>query len=242
MRKGFYMKNGKNRIVTLIFTCLLLTVLPACGAAEQSGSLTLLLEEGAGRGIATAAASDEAARESGASASESGVPLSGEVASEGGASLSGEAARDGSVPARTAFVHICGEVVSPGVYEVAEDARICDVLLLAGGFTEHAATDAVNMAQKVTDGMQVVVPSVEEAAERQAIAEAEADGRVELNTATLEQLCTLPGIGETRARAILAYREEHGGFSATEELMQVSGIKEGTFNRLRELVYIKDAK
>ena len=230
MRKGFYMKNGKNRIVTLIFTCLLLTVLPACGAAEQSGSLTLLLEEGAGRGIAAAAASDETAREGGASASEDGVPLS------------GEAARDGSVSARTAFVHICGEVVSPGVYEVAEDARICDVLLLAGGFTEHAATDAVNMAQKVTDGMQVVVPSVEEAAERQAIAEAEADGRVELNTATMEQLCTLPGIGETRARAILAYREEHGGFSVTEELMQVSGIKEGTFNRLKELVYIKDAK
>ena len=146
------------------------------------------------------------------------------------------------MPARTAYVHICGEVESPGVYEVAEDARICDVLLLAGGFTKNAATDAVNMAQKVTDGMQVVVPSVEEAAERQALAEAEADGRVELNTATLEQLCTLPGIGESRARAILAYREEHGGFSVTEELMQVSGIKEGTFNRLRELIYIKDAK
>lgn len=226
MRKGFYMKNGKNRIVTLIFTCLLLTVLPACGAAEQSGSLTLLLEEGAGRGSG-----------SGASASEDGASLSGEAARDGG-----ESAAEGGAPLQTSFVHICGEVESPGVYEVAEDARICDVLLLAGGFTEHAATDAVNMAQKVTDGMQVVVPSVEEAAERQAIAEAEADGRVELNTATLEQLCTLPGIGETRARAILLYREEHGGFSATEELMQVSGIKEGTFNRLKELVYIKDAK
>lgn len=237
MRKGFYMKNGKNRIVTLIFTCLLLTVLPACGAAEKDGSLTLLLEEGAGRGIADEAVPEGGLPLAGRSASEGGVP-----ASEGGVSLPGEAARDGSVPARTAYVHICGEVENPGVYEVAEDARICDVLLLAGGFTENAATDAVNMAQKVTDGMQVVVPSVEEAAERQAIAEAEADGRVELNTATLEQLCTLPGIGETRARAILAYREEHGGFSVTEELMQVSGIKEGTFNRLRELVYIKDAK
>ena len=219
MRKGFYMKNGKNRIVTLIFTCLLLTVLPACGASEKGGSLTLLLEEAAGQEISAGAASDEAVR-------------------EGGVLLPEEAARGGGVPALTAFVHICGEVESPGVYEVAEDARICDVLLLAGGFTESAATDAVNMAQKVTDGMQVVVPSVEEA-ERQTLAEAEADGRVELNTATLEQL---PGIGESRARAILAYREEHGGFSVTEELMQVSGIKEGTFNRLKELVYIKDAK
>lgn len=222
MRKGFYMKNGKNRIVTLIFTCLLLTVLPACDASEKGGSLTLLLEEAAGQEIAAGAASDEAVR-------------------EGGVLLPEEAARGGGVPALTAFVHICGEVESPGVYEVAEDARICDVLLLAGGFTESAATDAVNMAQKVTDGMQVVVPSVEEA-ERQTLAEAEADGRVELNTATLEQLCTLPGIGESRARAILAYREEYGGFSVTEELMQVSGIKEGTFNRLKELVYIKDAK
>lgn len=223
MRKGFYMKNGKNRIVTLIFTCLLLTVLSACGASEKGGSLTLLLEEAAGQEIAAGAASDETVR-------------------EGGVLLPEEVAREGSVSARTAYVHICGEVESPGVYEVAEDARICDVLLLAGGFTKNAATDAVNMAQKVTDGMQVVVPSVEEAAERQALAEAEADGRVELNTATLEQLCTLPGIGESRARAILAYREEHGGFSVTEELMQVSGIKEGTFNRLRELIYIKDAK
>lgn len=222
MRKGFYMKNGKNRIVTLIFTCLLLTVLPACGASEKGGSLTLLLEEAAGQEITAGAASDEAVR-------------------EGGVLLPEEAVRGGGVPALTAFVHICGEVESPGVYEVAEDARICDVLLLAGGFTESAATDAVNMAQKVTDGMQVVVPSVEEA-ERQTLAEAEADGRVELNTATLEQLCTLPGIGESRARAILAYREEYGGFSVTEELMQVSGIKEGTFNRLKELVYIKDAK
>ena len=215
MRKGFYMKNGKIKIMILIFTCLPMLAFLACGAAKQGGSLTLLLEEGAEREIAATPAAKEAVRES-------DMPM--------------------DATAETAYVHICGEVESPGVYEVAEDARICDVLLLAGGFTENAATDAVNMALKVTDGMQVVVPSVEEAAERQALAEAEADGRVELNTATLEQLCTLPGIGESRARAILAYREEHGGFSDEEELMQVSGIKEGTFRRLKELIYIKDAK
>lgn len=209
LQKGFYMKNTKKRIRNMLFTCLPMLLLLSCGAAGQGDSLTLLLAEESGQNRGQEDGGEQAVCESAEEAL-----------------------------GKTAFVHICGEVELPGVYEVAQDARICDVLLLAGGFTPEAATDAVNMAQQVKDGMQVVIPSVQEAKRLAAEQEAEADGRVELNTATAAQLCTLPGIGESRAAAILAYREEHGGFSAAEELMQVSGIKQGMFEKLKELVYV----
>ncbi len=127
--------------------------------------------------------------------------------------------------AQAVFVHICGEVAYPGVYEVPKESRLCDVLLLAGGFTEAAAMDSVNLAGQVSDGMQVVIPSIQEV--RQAAAEKarERDGLLNLNTATKTELCTLSGIGESRAAAIIAYREAHGGFSAVEEIMQVEGMK-----------------
>ena len=88
---------------------------------------------------------------------------------------------------KTAFVHICGEVVYPGVYEVAADARVCDVLLLAGGFTDEAEADSVNMAQYVYDGMQVVIPSENSQVTEPGIR----NGKINLNTATKEELCTL---------------------------------------------------
>lgn len=135
----------------------------------------------------------------------------------------------------SAFVHICGEVMQPGVYEVDADNRICDVLILAGGYTEEADTSAVNMAQKVFDGMQVVIPSYREEVERQA----EEDGLIDLNTASKALLCTLPGIGESRASAIIAYREEKGGFSSVEEIMQVSGIKEAMYEKIKDLIVVR---
>ncbi len=135
---------------------------------------------------------------------------------------------------QTAFVHICGEVVYPGVYEVAADARVCDVLLLAGGFTDEAEADSVNMAQYVFDGMQVVIPS-----ENSQIAEmGTSSGKINLNTATKEELCTLPGIGESRAEDIIAYRTTHGGFSTIEEIMQVSGIKNAVYSRIKDLIWV----
>lgn len=135
----------------------------------------------------------------------------------------------------TAFVHICGEVEQPGVYEVDEGSRVCDVLILAGGFTKEADTRAVNMAQPVFDGMQVVIPSYQEETVRQE----EEEGLINLNTASKALLCTLPGIGESRASAIIAYREEKGGFSSVEEIMQVSGIKEAMYEKLKDLIVVK---
>lgn len=217
--EGIYMKNRKkHHIGKTILACLPMLALLACGAAGKKDSLTLLIEQ--------AATAEEGEN--------SGTPEAGAVS---GSTDGGVYALDGTV--QTAFVHICGEVMKPGVYEVPADARICDVLLMAGGFTEAAATDCVNMAEKVADGMQVVIPTMEEAYEAAERAASEAAGRVNLNTASAEQLCTLPGIGESRAKAIIAYREEHGGFETAEEIMQVSGIKEGMYEKLKELIYVK---
>lgn len=140
---------------------------------------------------------------------------------------------------QTVFVHICGEVVYPGVYEVPAGSRLCDVLLLAGGFTEEAAVDSVNMAGQAVDGTQVVVPSLtaaEKAAEERV---QERSGLVNINTAPEAELCTLAGIGPSRAAAIIAYREAHGGFSSIEEIMQVDGIKSATYEKLKNKIYVE---
>lgn len=140
---------------------------------------------------------------------------------------------------QTVFVHICGEVVYPGVYEVPAGSRLFDVLLLAGGFTEEAAQDSVNMAKQAVDGMQVVVPSL--TAEDAVLEEKtrERSGLVNINTASEAELCTLSGIGPSRAAAIIAYRDAHGGFSAIEEIMQVDGIKSATYEKLRNKIYVE---
>lgn len=139
----------------------------------------------------------------------------------------------------TVFVHICGEVVNPGVYEVECGSRICDVLVLAGGFTDNAATDLVNMAAPAEDGMQVVIPSVAQMeANARPLAESSDSHPVNINTADKERLMTLPGIGESRAEAILTYRQEKGRFSKTEDIMQVDGIKEGLYNKIKDKICV----
>ncbi len=138
------------------------------------------------------------------------------------------------------YVHVCGAVKVPGVYALAAGSRYQDAVEAAGGFREDAEETFLNLASPLTDGEQLVVPTVEEAASREASrAQAEQeDGRVDLNQAGKEELMTLPGIGEVKAEAILAYREEHGPFSTVEELMQVSGIKENTFAQIKERIKV----
>lgn len=155
------------------------------------------------------------------------------------------------------YIYICGEVNNPGVYELASGTRICDAVEAAGGMTETAAEDYWNLAQVLTDGQMIYVPTEEEARERilpeaagtsgdsgrtggtaGGTAEQADDGRININTAGKEQLMTLPGIGEAKAESILAYREEHGDFSSIEEIMNVPGIKEGLFRKVEEHIKI----
>jgi competence protein ComEA len=133
------------------------------------------------------------------------------------------------------YVHVCGAVREPGVKELPKDSRAFDALELAGGFTEDADQTYVNLAGFLQDGQQLYFPKVGEALPRTE----EAGSLVDLNTADEAMLCTLPGIGETRAKEILKYRKEHGGFTKVEELMEVPGIKEATYEKIRDLVMVR---
>ncbi len=145
-------------------------------------------------------------------------------------------------------VFVCGEVAAPGVYELASDSRIYQAIEAAGGLSESAAEDYVNQAELMTDGQRIYIPSADEvqtnglgtldSGGNDAGGQSASDGRVNLNTAGKEELMTLTGIGEKKAEAIIQYRDVSGGFGSIEELMQVEGIKEGTFEKIKEDIVI----
>ena len=141
-------------------------------------------------------------------------------------------------PARKVVVHVVGQVYEPGLYSLPEGSRVDDAIKRAGGPKPKAALVLVNLAAPVADGQQVVVPSNREAA--QALAGGSmaggAGGPVHLNSATLDQLDELPGIGPVTAQKILDYRSEHGAFGSVEELDAVPGIGPATLDELRDLV------
>lgn len=135
-------------------------------------------------------------------------------------------------------VYICGAVVNPGVVELQEGSRAADALREAGGFTEDAAKENVNLAAKVADGEMLYFPTMSEAEEQKKAEEAAEMGLVNINTADAVQLMTLPGIGEARARDIIAYREANGAFQTKEDLQKVSGIKENMYAKLCDRITI----
>ena len=137
------------------------------------------------------------------------------------------------------YVYICGAVSIPGVYELEAGSRIVAAVEAAGGFLPDAATEAVNLAELLQDGMQITVPTKEEASAVMQKKAREEAGLINLNTATAEELCTLSGIGEAKAEAILAYRTEIGVFISIEQLKEVTGIGESLFNQIKSSVYIE---
>ena len=146
---------------------------------------------------------------------------------------------------QSVYVYVCGQVKAPGVYSLPESSRVYDAFAAAGGLTEAAATDYWNQARVLVDGEMIYVPTLEEAKERQvgelptdSFSPEADDGRVNINTASKEELMTIPGIGEAKAVAIIAYREKNGPFSSLEELMQVEGIKDGVFSKMKDYIKI----
>ena len=132
------------------------------------------------------------------------------------------------------FVYVCGAVEAEGVYELATGSRVYEAIEMAGGFRGDAATNAVNQAEVLADEAKVYVPTIAEAQ-----AEQTADnGKVNLNTATKEKLMSLPGVGESRADSIISSREEKGPFKKIEDIMQISGIKEGLFEKIKDFITI----
>ena len=134
------------------------------------------------------------------------------------------------------IVHVAGAVRQPGLYTLEEGSRIDDAIARAGGPTGKAVLDAVNLAAPVADGQQVVVPARGGSGGQPAADGPATGGRVHLNTATLEQLDALPGVGPVTAQKILDYREERGAFQSVDELDAVPGIGPARLEELRELV------
>jgi competence protein ComEA len=150
--------------------------------------------------------------------------------------------KDGDAGGGLVVVHVAGAVRNAGVYRLRAGARVDDALARAGGATPRADLSQVNLAAKVEDGRQVLVPRRVAATAAPAPAAAAAPGQptvpVNLNTATLEQLDTLSGVGPATAQKIIDYREEHGGFGSVDELGEVPGIGDVRLASLREQVRV----
>lgn len=144
------------------------------------------------------------------------------------------------------YVHICGAVRQAGVYQVPAGERVFRVVELAGGYTPDAADEYLNLAAEVTDGLKLIVPTREEYDRMAELtgpaagdpAAADKDRRVNLNTATKEQLMELSGIGEAKAEAILRYRAEKGMFRRIEDIMNIPGIKQAAFDKLKDEIVV----
>lgn len=202
-------------------------------------------------GIILTEPGENKAPESGETGSGGGIPGGGETADREmafrGKESSGEEQKSGGIETPAGyFIHICGEVKNPGVYELPEGSRIYEAVEAAGGFTGEAAEDSLNLAQKISDGQQIVVLSCEEVLRRAEAGISDSgqqdgesnSGPVNINTASRALLMTLNGIGESRADDIIRYREEHGDFARIEDIMKVPGIKDAAFQKIKDSITV----
>lgn len=164
------------------------------------------------------------------------------------------------------YVDVCGQVKNPGVYKLTSDSRVYEAVEKAGGMTKKAAASSVNQAERLSDGQQIYVPSKDEQMQGQGDQQAAKDagaaktgssgaagtggsagaggsgtangGKVNLNTASKEELMALSGIGEVKADAMIRYREEHGGFQSVEDVKKIEGIKDGVFNKIKDQITV----
>ncbi|XCP84347.1 helix-hairpin-helix domain-containing protein [Roseburia hominis] len=164
---------------------------------------------------------------------------------------SGEEGRAEMTEAASVCVYVCGMVANPGVYTLPEGSRIADAIERAGGMTSGAADTYLNQAALLSDGMKIYVPSKEEekalqvsggeARAGEGSTPADSVRKVNLNTASKEELMTLSGIGESKAEGILAYREEQGAFKSIDEVKNVSGIGDGIFQKIKDHITIQQS-
>ena len=168
-----------------------------------------------------------------------------------------------SEEAKPLVVHICGAVSAPGVYELPAGSRIIDAVEAGGGFLPEADQACCNLAEEIVDGCQIYIMTKSESCadgqtEKKAGIQTSPDsdmqttdrnvrsnsttalenGLVNLNTADVAALMTLPGIGESRAKAIISYREQHGAFAKIEDIMKISGIKQAAFSKIKDKITV----
>lgn len=154
-------------------------------------------------------------------------------------------------------VHVCGAVQQPGVYEIEEGSRVIDAVELAGGFTDEACQDGINLAIALADSNRVYIPSIDDmekcdasmglystSGENGTVSLNENDGKtatnlININTAGESELQRIPGIGETRAKSIIAYRQEHGHFNKKEDIQNVSGIGPASYEKMKDVITVE---
>lgn len=212
-RNSLAEKTARNILGYLI--CILALTLGLCACRGEKEEVLLL---GSGDSLTVTERADDAARDE----------------------ESGESGRRTDM----IYVHVCGAVKTPGVVELPEGSRAEDALLAAGGFAEGAAREYVNLAAKVKDGERLYFPTEEELLQNGGKTHAEAaseagTGLVNINTADVKALCTLSGIGESRAADIIKYREKHGDFKKCEDLMKVPGIKTKLYEGIRDSITVQ---
>ena len=157
---------------------------------------------------------------------------------------------------QTLWVHICGYVKKPGIYELPKGSRVYDCLMAAGGFSDGADETTLNLADYLQDGTKIYVPGLLTdidatmplqgsslqtqtsgvSVKSEVLSE---DEKVNINIATAEQLQTLPGIGEKRAREIISYRESNGPFESIEDIQNISGIKTAIYTKIKDLITVR---
>lgn len=150
-------------------------------------------------------------------------------------------------------VYLCGAVRNSGVYTLPFGSRVCDAVKAAGGLKANASLTAVNQARQLTDGEQIEFPTKKQEKQEKAAGgsdkkdggtaetnagQSEPSGLVNINSADLAELMTLTGIGESRAQSIITYRTEHGLFSDVKDIMNVTGIKDGIYQKIKDNITV----
>lgn len=243
MKKLTSIKTG----ILCIFVCM---VFLGCGAKNSPEYYSSLSEseQDSGKG--------EADRES-SLADESNITEAGANQSAPASDAASTEADEAEADRSELCVYVCGEVVNPGVYTLSGGTRVCDAIELAGGFTETAAADYLNQAEYVTDSQKLYVPSQDEVTrlieegvgfqdgstqsitpDASQAANAASTGKININTADVSELTTITGIGETRAKAIVDYRTEHGSFKDTKDITNVSGIGDATYEKIKDSICV----
>jgi len=140
------------------------------------------------------------------------------------------------------IVDIKGEINKPGVYELEGDARVKEVILEAGGLTKQAEEKQLNLAEKLQDQQMIYIPNKEEAEEMEEQGDKQAENNnedtIDINTAEINELQEISGVGPAKAQAIVDYREENGAFESIDELNEISGFGEKTVEKLRDSIKI----
>lgn len=247
-----------KRIHIYIFAAFICSSLVLAGCSDKAVTLSeitgevqedAVAEEELGYGEASGSAGMNSASASNSSSGADPVSTAVTDSASGSDSGSGTGLASGESASDTVIcVYICGSVVHPGVYELPEGSRICDGLEAAGGFAEGADESRINLAGFLHDGDMVFFPEVGEEIPEEAVTGSVAagvtgsgsasNGLVNINTASADLLQTLPGIGASKANAIIGYREENGPFTDKSQIKNVSGIGENLYNNIEQLICI----